>query len=327
MSAGTASAAPTLAGVVSALGGELYAGGRRASVPGPGHSAADRSVSLLLAGSRVLVHSFAGDDWRDVLDDLRARGLVDPSGCVVDHVVGRRCSVNTDPPSGAARITTARRLWSEARPIRGTLSERHLRGRGVEATGSEALRHHPGVAAAVYAGTGPERPALLAAIRDVVGDVTGVEVTYLAANGGRARLAIPRKTIGAAPAGAAVRLDPAGPRLLVGEGVATCLSASAIFRLPAWALLSTRNLRRWRAPQGVRFVFIAADRGADGERSARALAAGLRVQGVRSVLRWPPSPHGDWNEALLASREEEAGRGGAGVADGWSGPLARSPEP
>ena len=63
-----------------ALGGEVYAGGRRASVPGPGHSTADRSVSLVLEGERVLIHSFAGDDWRRVRDELRRRGLV-----------GRRC--------------------------------------------------------------------------------------------------------------------------------------------------------------------------------------------------------------------------------------------
>ena len=34
--------------IVQALGGELYDGGRRANIPAPGHSAADRSVSLLL---------------------------------------------------------------------------------------------------------------------------------------------------------------------------------------------------------------------------------------------------------------------------------------
>ena len=309
----------TLAPIVRALGGDLYARGGRANVPGPGHSGADRSVSLLLAGGRVIVHSFAGDDWRDVLADLAERGLVDGDG---------RVAVGTGEPAAAPhrpqRLATARRLWAEARPTAGTLSERHLRLRGA-APGPDDLRHHPAVAAAVYADQGPCRPALLAAIRAPgQGEVVGVEFTYLAANGERARLRLPRKTVGLCPPGSAVRLHDPSPRMLVGEGVFTCLSAARRFRLPAWALLSARNLRAWRAPAGVRFVLIAADRGRVGEAAAEALAARLRGQGVAVAIRRPPAPYGDWNEAALAGGEGEGGRDRAGAADGWSGPSARS---
>jgi hypothetical protein len=182
----------------------------------------------------------------------------------------------------------------------------------------------------VYADAGPRRPALLAAIRSPDGVVAGVEVSYLAPSGVRARLALPRKTIGFCPPGAAVRLAPAGARLLVGEGVFTCLSAARRFQLPAWALLSTRNLRRWRPPAGVRAVLIAADRDRDGEASARALAAALRAGGVATAIRWPPPPFGDWNEAsgpVPQVQEGEEGRGRAGATDGWSGPSARSSRP
>ncbi len=304
----------SLAPIVRALGGDLLAGGLRAQVPGPGHSPADRSVSLLLAGSRVVVHCFAGDDWREVLAELRDLGLVDAAGRLVGAAGdrGRR----GDPPPRAARTAIARQLWSEARAIGGTLSERHLRLRGVAGTPPDALRHHPGVPAAVYAGQGVRRPALLAAIRDPAGDLQGLEVTYLAANGDRAPVPTPRKTIGGCPAGSAVRLAPARPRLLVGEGVFTCLSAARVFALPAWALLSTRNLRSWRPPAEVRAVLIAADRGPDGERSARGLAAALRARGVQAAVRWPPAPYGDWNEAEAAGRQaasdekEDEGRPG-----------------
>ena len=321
--------AASLAPIVRALGGDLYAGGCRANVPGLGHSPADRSVSLLLAGRRVVVHCFVGDDWGAVLDDLRRRGLVDRAGCLTGAggTASASPSSSREPPSRGARIAVACRLWSEARPVPGTLSDQHLARRGVAAPNSDALRHHPGVQAAVYAEAGPRRPALLAAIQDADGVLQGVEITYLAPNGDRARAPTPRKTIGACPAGAAVRLARAERRLLVGEGVATCLSAAAIFRLPPWALLSTRNLRGWRPPPGVRALLIAADRGADGERSALLLAARLRAEGIRTIVRWPPAPHGDWNEAALAMREEEAGRGRAGAVDGWSGPPARSFQP
>lgn len=319
------SAPASLAPIVRALGGDLWAGGRRANVPGPGHGPEDRSVSLLLSRGRVIVHCFAGDEWREVLADLAARGLADADGRIGDDTGG------SAPPglSRAARLAVARRLWNEARPVAGALSERHLHLRGVEPP-PDGLRHHPAVSAAVYADAGPRRPALLAAIRSPEGAVTGVEATYLAPSGARARVALARKTIGLCPAGAAVRLAPAAERLLVGEGVFTCLSAARRFRLPAWALLSAQNLRRWRPPPGVRAVLIAADHGRDGEAAALALAAALRAGGVAAAVRWPPRPFGDWNEALGPAREVregEEGRGRAGATDGWSGPSARSSRP
>ncbi|MFZ5730913.1 MAG: DUF7146 domain-containing protein [Pseudomonadota bacterium] len=252
----------------------------------------------MLRGGRVIAHSFSGDGWRAVLDDLFARGLVDRDG----RLLGAGVASAATGPSARARRATAQGLWAESRPITGTLSETHLRRRGVESA-SAALRHHPGVPAAVYAARGLRRPALLAAITAPPGELTGVEVTYLAPNGDRARMSLARKTIGVRAPGAAVRLDPPAPRMLVGEGVATCLSAAARFGLPAWALLSTGNLRAWRPPPGVRFVVIAADRGRDGERSALVLAAALRAARVRGAIRWPPPPFGDWNEAWVAIRE------------------------
>ena len=141
------------------------------------------------------------------------------------------------------------------------------------------------------------RPAFVAGIQDEAGAYTGVEVTYLTLGGRRAdNLRLSRKTVGLAPGGCAVRLDPAATEMLVGEGVHTTLSATERFGLPGWALLSTRNLRAWRAPAGVRSVVIAADRGADGEASAGRLRQGLLEGGVAAVIELPPHPFGDWND-------------------------------
>jgi putative DNA primase/helicase len=302
---------PSLAPIVRALGGDLWAGGARANVPGPGHGRADRSVALALVEGRVVAHSFAGDSWQVVLDDLRRRGLID-----WDHrllgAAGTSMGASAPSPSRAARMAAANALWAEGRPLPGTLGATHLRRRGLDAVASEALRHHPEVPSAVYVGLGRRRPALLAAIRDAAGDLVGVEVTYLAPNGERARLAVPRKTIGLRPPGSAVRLEDPSRRLLVGEGVATCLSAARRFGLPPWALLASGNLARWRAPPGVTFVLIAADRGRAGELAARDLARTLAAADVHGAIRWPPWPHRDWNEARPAGAGERHGGRGCG---------------
>jgi putative DNA primase/helicase len=282
--------------IVRVLGGDLYDGGRRANVPAPNHSRADRSVSLLLRDDRVVVHSFGGGDWRDVLDDLRNRRLIDWDNAPLD---GPGRAAVAPSLTELDRRAAAMALWEGGRAVVGTLSETYCRGRAITRAlpGSSALRHNSSTPVSVYRPGRHRRPALLAGFQDADGATTGVEVTYLTGGGRRAEdLRLSRKTVGLAPSGGAVRLDPPSPEMLVGEGVFTTLAASERFALPAWALLSTRNLRVWRAPEGVCTVLIAADRGNDGEASAERLRQGLWDDGVAARIELPPLPFGDWNE-------------------------------
>lgn len=286
--------------IVDALGGDLYDGGRKASVPGPNHSPEDRSVSLLLHGGRVVVNTFGRTGWKAVLDDLRERGLIDRDNTPID-APGVRVA---RPPGTAAlcdreRLAAARRLWDEGRPLRNTLAARHCRLRGLTGPlpGPQALRFHSDVPVSVYKPGRARRPALLAGILDAAGVLVAVEITYLAPNGRRALdLRLPRKTIGAPPGtGCAVRLDPVAEHMLVGEGVFTTRSASEWFGLPGWALQSTRNLRGWRPPGGVRRVLIAADRGQDGEASAEILRSRIVGLDLECEVALPPERFKDWN--------------------------------
>lgn len=313
----------SLRAIVSALGGDLYQNGCRANVPGPGHGPADRSVSLVLSDGRVVVHSFGGADWRNVLEDLRARGLID------------RDARPTDGPAMAApprpedhlRLETARALWIDGRMTGSVgLLARHLRRRGVAwRSDLEDLLEHPAAPLSVYGAGRQARRAMMARISDQHGATTAVELTYLDPGGNQAvGLRIPRKTVGQVPAGSAVRLCPIRPAMVVGEGVLTTLSAMARFGRPGWALLSVGNMARWRAPEGVEDVIIAGDRGAAGEAAAFKLMARLRGDGLASTVRLPPMPWGDWNEAsaALAPKREEEGRGGASEERGWAPPPA-----
>jgi len=123
--------------VAATLGGEVA--GQRVLRPGPGHSVADRSLSVTLATGDIIVHSHAGDDWRLCKDFVRAKlGLARRGNEErVDHVqqmVG--LSVN-----GLECSDKAGAIWRQATPIGGTPAELYLSGRGLNYTG-DALRWH-----------------------------------------------------------------------------------------------------------------------------------------------------------------------------------------
>ena len=99
--------------IVQALGGDLYDRGQRANIPAPGHSAADRSVSLLLKEGRIIVHTFGDGDWRAVLDQLRAEGLVDAHNA----------------PNGADRLSWEVGFWSEIGASRSLKPKQNQRDR------------------------------------------------------------------------------------------------------------------------------------------------------------------------------------------------------
>jgi hypothetical protein len=301
----------TLHRIVAALGGELYSGGRRANVPAPGHSAGDRSVSLLLDGERLVIHGFGASDWRAVRADLLDRGLIDAASRPLGGP-SVPSSALSPRPDRLTRIAVARRIWDGASDgIEGTPSHRHLVRRAIHARPGDLcdLRHHPAAPVSVFRPDGATRPALVARIRDPAGALTAVELVYLDPGGRMAQgLRLPRKTVGALPPGAAVRLSPVAETLLVGEGVMTVLSASAHFGLPGWALLSARNLSVWTAPPGVGRVLVAADRGAVGEAAGAALRRRLAAAGAPARLVLPPPPFGDWNEAAAARGKTAQGR-------------------
>lgn len=296
----------SLKSIVAALGGDLYDRGRRANIPAPGHSSADRSVSLLLKERRIIAHTFGDGDWKGVLDHLREQGLVDAHNAPLTRLQASQFRAPVASSTKIERLNAAKRIWETGNAVAKTLSERHCRLRSITRVqpGPQVLRHSGHAPISAYAvESRHHRPALLVRISDAAGDFTGVEVTYLAPNAQRASdLRLSRKTVGVMPAGSAVRIDAAAPEMLVAEGVFTTLSASERFSLPAWSLMSTRNLRSWRPPTGVRSVLIAADRGKDGEASAEHLRARLIDAGLRVRLELPPLPFGDWNEAQAAAR-------------------------
>jgi hypothetical protein len=296
----------SLADLVKAVGGDLY-GPSRAMIPGPGHSRDDRSVSLLLDRSgRLIVSSWGRSSWQEVVDDLRRRGFIDEDKRLrgVGSSAGYSASAGARDLSRARKARAAAGIWSGGQAPAGTLTERHIRLRGVtrDLPVFDVLRHAPAAPLRAYdAPDGRSHPAMLAALRDPAGDLTAVEITFLDRSGARTeRLRLSRKIVGPIPPGSAVRIDPSAPEMLVGEGVFTTLSATERFCLPGWALLSTSRLRTWTPPSGVRAVLVAGDNGAAGRHAALFLVDRLRDAGLRSWAAFPGPGYDDFNDEPLS---------------------------
>jgi hypothetical protein len=89
------------------------------------------------------------------------------------------------PPAPPGSPEAARRLWAMAKPITGTLAEAYLRNRGIEPVDhAGALRFHPRCYYRPDDNAPTETwPAMIAAVTDLCGAITGVHRTWLSPDG------------------------------------------------------------------------------------------------------------------------------------------------
>ncbi|MDO5641691.1 MAG: toprim domain-containing protein, partial [Paracoccus sp. (in: a-proteobacteria)] len=200
-------------------------------------------------------------------------------------------------PSGS--VEAAQRLFAVALPIVGTLAETYLRSRVItRIAGLDALRFHP----RCYYRTGgatETRPAMIAAVTDNDGQITGVQRTWLARDSSaKAPLETPRRAMGRL-LGGGVCFGVAGEVLAVGEGIETVLSVrEAVPDLPVVAALSANHLAAFVWPQGLRRLYVLCDRDEAGERAGAVLARRAEAAEVEVVALSPRLR--DFNEDLQA---------------------------
>jgi hypothetical protein len=219
-----------------------------------------------------------------------------------------------DPRDVQKRIQRAERVWRGTIPLPGTPAAKYLEARGIEHLvdcadlGFHSSCPHP-------SGTleRPVRlPALVAAVRDVAGRLTGVHRTYVRSDGASKADIVPSKASSGLISGGVVRLMSleqvlAAGGLVVGEGIENSASAGLLLGLPAWSAVSAGNLAHSLAlPAAIRRVTIAADRDAAGLDAAR--AAGRRWRAERRITRdaTPDEGHGDFNDIVVDRREARA---------------------
>ena len=191
------------------------------------------------------------NDVREALDEARYF-LRDP-----EPIRNRRKpSVQTCPAREPPRDTlaAAEKLHRFSRPVPHTLAETYLRGRAITANlYLPALRFHPACYYRPDDG-GPRQswPALLGVVTDLDGNLTGLQRTWLARDGGgKAPLPDPRRAMGQL-LGNAVRFGAPKDIMAAGEGIETVLSLLSLFpALPMAAGLSAAHLAAIRFPPGL----------------------------------------------------------------------------
>ena len=236
----------------------------------------------LIAGARRLVN------MRETLAEARRflnAPRLDPPACPA--------------PAPAGSPEAARRLFAMAVPIRGTIAETYLRCRGIVYLQKvSALRLHPRCFYRAYDRAARECwPALLAAVTDAAGTITGVHRTWLARDGaGKAPIVTPRRAMGQL-LGNGVRFGAVRDVLAAGEGVETVLSLRcALPRLPMVAALSANHLSALVLPAGLHRLYIISDDDPAGRRAATTLAARAEDAGIEALTLTPTE--GDFNDDL-----------------------------
>jgi len=260
----------------------------------------------------VIRESCGLDHFRDVAEEAR-RFLSMPRPEPIPRP--QRYSTQAPPDSADA----ARRLFAMSQPIVGTVAETYLRSRGItELTGLDSLRFHPRCyyrpdlphsfrgrsERTPVPGPRPKWreppqtwPAMIAAVTDLGGRITGAHRTWLDPSGlHKAPIQTPRRAMGLL-LGHAMRIGSVHDVMAAGEGIETMLSLRCILpSMPMVAALSAAHLAAILFPPTLRRLYVARDNDSPGQRAWMTLVHRARDVGLEAIML---SPHlGDFNEDL-----------------------------
>jgi putative DNA primase/helicase len=288
--------------VARALGGSVR--GYQVIAPGPCHSRADRSLSIDIdpsAPDGFLCHSFAGDDWRECRDYVRAALGLGARERRRLQCPPRWAPLPADAPNDADRRSAlALRLWNEARDSRVTVVADYLASRGLtlpDDIAGEVIRFHPALKF-----NGAPVGGMLALFRDVrTNEPCGIHRTFLDRAGNK----LDRKMLGRAR-DAAIKLDADETVTLglhIGEGIETCLTAWLTGFRPVWALGSAGAIAAFPVLAGIEAITVLGEVGDGGTNHRAAQTCAARwIEAGREALIVVPQVGGDlndvWREAV-----------------------------
>lgn len=287
----------TAESIAKALGGRKAGGAWMACCPA--HEDREPSLSIVDGkGGRVLVRCHAGCDQNDVIAALRAQGAWDRRSrhrSRSSWKADRRVHDGPDPDA-LKRTEAALAIWQASQPVEGTSAETYLRSRGLAFQASGGLRFHAGLK---HPSGGIWSAMVGLVTRGDDGVPIAIHRTFLARDGGGKAPVDPAKMMLGPCRGGVVRLAEPGHKLMVGEGIETCLAAMQATGHAAWAALSTSGLRSLDLPVSVRDVIVLADGDDPGETAAQDCARRWKREGRRVRIARPPRGM-DFNDLLKA---------------------------
>lgn len=260
----------------------------------PAHEDDSPSLGLKDGDRGLIVKCHAGCSRADVLAKLG-----DP-GAPPDPVELERRRV-ADELAAVRRTAVARDIWRTSTAATETsLVAIYLATRQILMPVPLSLRVHGAFGPyGEHRPSGSRRPQMIAAAQHTErAGVVAVHRTFLAADGYGKAAVEPQRIILGPARGGAVRLAPAAAKLMVGEGIETCLSAMEATGIGAWAALSTSGLKALVLPETVREVVVLADNDPAGIAAAEVAVRRWYAEGRRVRIALPPRAGTDFNDLL-----------------------------
>ena len=270
----------------------------------PFHS--DRSPSFTIFDGGRRFHCFGCGASGDVLDFVQRAFGVDLAGAA--RLLGGgmipTCSQpGTIPPRPADRSGEALAIWNRSVPAAGTPAEAYLAFRGIHGPIPPDIRF-----LRLPCGNLGPAPCLIAAVRDVDGNVTGVQRIWLAQDGrGKAAVAKPKLSLGRVKGGAIRLGDPDGAgAVTVCEGPEDGLSLLAMLGGPVWVAAGASFLPHMQFPAEAGSVLIGADNDPAGAQAAQAAAHAFAARGLSVRIIRPLAGFKDFNDELRGALHHAA---------------------
>lgn len=263
---------------------------------------ADRSPSFTIFDSGRRFHCFGCGASGDVLDFVqRLHGVALPeaarmlgAGDLPKVALPPRAEFS-DTVKADEQRAKALAIWNRAIPAAGTLAEAYLRHRAIQPPYPPDIRF-----LRLPCGDLDAMPCLIAGVRNLAGEVTGIQRIWLAHDGrGKAALAKPKLSLGQLKGGAIRLGDLDGSNALtVCEGPEDGLSLAAMLGGPVWAAAGASFLPGMEFPQEVQSIVIGADGDPPGEAAAIKAAHAFAARGLAVRILRPLPGFKDFNDEL-----------------------------
>lgn len=193
----------------------------------------------------------------------------------------------------------ARSIWMRTIPAAGSLAESYLRFRGIATSLPADIRfsHLPCDDLGAL-------PCLVAAVRDVTGELSGIQRIWLAHDGmGKADVAKPKRSLGRVKGGAIRLGDLDGSSVVtVCEGPEDGMSLLAMIGGPVWVAAGATFLPHMQFPPEVRSIIIGADNDPAGVQAAQGAARAFAARGLPVRIIRPLDGFKDFNDELRGAQ-------------------------